>query len=319
MLPQHDGDDSAQADLPTCASSHNPVVPEGHAWNVPMERNLAALGFFSSSSKRVRTVDRKRVPSRLQDRTAPVAGVLTEILPSLEYGLPCTADLDKFLALQEIIERRRAREGQIRNPVTFTSAEILRILGKRVSAGKNYDDVGDWLQRMAHTAIQAENSVYLASSGDWTTGTLHVFAQVVPFGSALEDGTIAGKNHVWLADWLLTNINRNYQVPVDLDRYRRLENHIAKALVPLLELWLSAELQCERFECRYEDLCQILGVRRYHHLSKIREKLSKSLNELQTHGYLNGWEIARDPESSDYLIVFRREHPAAAAQAAGAG
>ena len=53
-------------------------------------------------------------------------------------------------------------------------------------------------------------------------------------GSELPDGRSADRNYVWLSDWQLENINNNYLLPIDFDTYRRLKNHIAKALVPLL-------------------------------------------------------------------------------------
>jgi hypothetical protein len=42
--------------------------------------------------------------------------------PSAEYGIPITADQDKYLALQKIINDIRKRNGEVQNPVGFTSA-----------------------------------------------------------------------------------------------------------------------------------------------------------------------------------------------------
>ena len=69
---------------------------------------------------------------------------------------------------------------------------------------------------------------------------IHVFSRAVSVGRELPDGTIADANYVWLSDWQLENINQKFLLPIDLLTYRKLKYHIAKALVPLLQVWLFA-------------------------------------------------------------------------------
>jgi hypothetical protein len=45
------------------------------------------------------------------------------------YGLPTTADLDKYLAFHKLLEQIRNRVGEISNPVGFTSTQLLTVLG----------------------------------------------------------------------------------------------------------------------------------------------------------------------------------------------
>jgi hypothetical protein len=121
-------------------------------------------------------------------------------------------------------------------------------------------------------------------------------------GAEMPDGSIAERNYIWLSQWQLENINNNHLLPIDLDTYRQLKNHIAKTIVPLLQIWLivtSEEGQCEK---SYDDLCQILNISRYRHLSKIHEKLAPSLNELQNCGYLASWRIEKDGDA--YKVIF---------------
>ena len=114
------------------------VFPSNHFINV--EKNLASLGFFTPSHKKIRGVQRKTVPfSRQVDGKRVEVRAL--ILPSAAYGLPITADQDKYFALQKIIADLRRQNGEIKNPVGFTSAELLRVLGLRLVAGKDYGDV----------------------------------------------------------------------------------------------------------------------------------------------------------------------------------
>ena len=72
------------------------------------------------------------------------------------------------------------------------------------------------------------------------------------------------------------------------------KNHIAKALVPLLQIWLYATRDEGVFEKRYDELCQILNIRQWTYPSKIKEKLGPSLDELKQFGYLSRLENRKD-------------------------
>lgn len=298
------GAEEAPEFVPAAATSQAPATP----FFLKIEKNVASLGFFTPSSKRIKgtrkktiTFDRVIEGQRIKARAT--------ILPSAEYGLPITADQDKFFALQKIITELRSRLGEVKNPIGFSSAELLRILGKRVTAGKNYDDIIEWLKRMTLTGIFSEGTVYFAGKKVWATDTFHVFERAISFGSEMPDGHCAEKNYVWLSEWQLENINNDHLVPVDLETYRRLRNHIAKTLVPLLRIWLEGSRGAGVLEKSYAELCEILNITRYRYLSKIHEKLAPSLNELTSAGYLSGWKIeqveAPGNKSASYKVVFQ--------------
>jgi hypothetical protein len=270
---------------------------------IKVEKNLASLGFFTPSSRKIRGSKQKKVSITRQadGRRVEVRAV---ILPSAAYGLPITGDQDKYFALQKIICDIRRQKGEVKNPIGFTSAEVLRILGLRVAAGKNYEDIVEWGKRMTLTGVCSEGIVYLAGRKSWASETFHVFERFISVGNEMPDGTVAAKNYVWLSDWQLENINNNHLLPVDLETYRTLKNHIAKALVPLLQTWLYATREGGSFEKRYRDLCQILNIYQYRHLSKIKEKLGPSLEELQKHRYLAGWQIRETSDGTDFKIIF---------------
>jgi Replication initiator protein A len=270
--------------------------------SISIEKNLASLGFFTPSTKRIKGAKKKTILFTRENDGRKVQ-LQAIILPSAEYGLPITADQDKYLALQKIITDVHHREGTISNPIGFSSAELLRILGLRVRTGKNYDDIVDWGKRMTLTGICSEGVVYFAGKKGWATDTFHVFERFVSHGNEMPDGRCADRNYVWLSDWQLENINNNYLLPIDFDAYRRLKNHIAKALVPLLQIWLYASREGGCFEKRYDDLCQILNICRYTQPSKIKEKLEPSLSELTLHGYLSNWEIRETGDKLGYKIT----------------
>lgn len=268
------------------------IPPRRHAEVVRIDRNLASLGVFTPSSKRVReqaskTTQFTRFVESQQLHTR------AEILASPEYGLPSTGDQDKFIAFSKIVGDERRRLGVLRNPVSFSSAELLRILECRVTAGKNYEDIATWLRRMAATRIRSEGSIYLARRKVWVHETFRIFDLVVPFGAPMPDVGFASRNYVWLSEWQLENINHNYLIPVDFDAYRRLRNHIAKVTAPLLQVWLSQTREIGKLEKSYDEFCHILNIPCYPHRSKALEKLAPSLDELKEAGYLSDWVFER--------------------------
>lgn len=270
---------------------------------VKVEKNLASLGFFTPSSKRTRDEKSKTVSVTIVLDGKRIEAKAT-IAPTALFGLPITADQDKWLALHKILTDLQTRDGQVTNPVSFTSAELLALLKIYKNSGKNYKDVSDWLDVMVGTTIISEGAVYAGGKRAFGKDTFHVFDRAVSFGKELPDGSIADKNYVWLSQWQLQNINDHHQLPIDLDSYRQLKNHVSKALVPLLQIWLYATRDDGVFEKSYDELCQILNVRRWGYLSKIKEKLGPSLDELKQFGYLADWQIQKMSDNQSYKIVF---------------
>jgi hypothetical protein len=268
---------------------------------VKIEKNLNTLGFFTPAKHRGAKASEKIVYFRRELNGKSIEAQAT-ILPSAKYGLPTTADLDKYLAFHKLLEQRRNQVGEISNPVDFTSTQLLTVLGIK-DAGNNYQDIHEWLQRMTLTGINSKGIVYMARRKAWVSDTFHVFDRVVTMGSTLPDGTVADKNYVWLSTWQLENINSNYLLPIDLDTYRKLRNQIAKILVPLLQVWLYASRAEGRFEKRYPELCEILDIVCHKHLSLIRRQLEPSLTELTQHGYLAAWAIQPTVDGREFKLV----------------
>ena len=307
--------------LPAVAQSKEPVAAEQRDF-VKVEKNLGSLGFFTPSKSRGKVEVREKTIRFRREIEGKSFEAEATILPSAKYGLPTTADLDKYLAFQKLINDIRLRTGYISNPVGFTSTQILNILGVK-NAGNNYQEVYEWLQRMTLTGISSKGVVYLAGRKAWATDTFHVFDRVVALGMQMPDGAVADRNYVWLSEWQIENINNNYLMPVDFETYRKLRNHIAKALVPLLQVWLYASRNEGHFEKRYVHLCSILDIRHQKHLSLIKKQLEPSLKELQFYGYLAGYRIELTSDGLDYKIVadhgdkFFRDQKARAALTSG--
>src|SRR3984885_3625781 len=110
---------------------------------VKVEKNLASLGFFTPSSKRTRNEKSKTVAVTIVIDGKRIEAKAT-IAPTALFGLPITADQDKWLALHKILSDIQTRDGQVTNPISFSSAELLALLKIYKDSGKNYRDVSDW-------------------------------------------------------------------------------------------------------------------------------------------------------------------------------
>jgi Replication initiator protein A len=294
----------AQSLLPATTTGNAALAPQSNF--VKIEKNLNSLGFFTPARHNGKEPREKIVTVR-REMNGRIIEAQATILPSAKYGLPTTADLDKYLAFQKLVEQIRNRTGQITNPFGFTTAQLVNVLGINTT-GKNYQDVHDWLQRMTLTGINSKDVVYMAKRRAWMSDTFHVFERVVTVGSVMPDGSVADRNYVWLSEWQLENINGNYLLPIDFETYRLLRNQIAKILVPLLQVWLYASRAEGRFEKRYSELCQILDITRHKHLSLIKRQLEPSLSELQHHGYLSSYSIEPTADGREYKVVAAHGH-----------
>jgi hypothetical protein len=259
---------------------------------VRVEKNLNTIGFFTPSSKKLVGLSVKTIKIKIRSSTGQRVDARATIFPVAEFGLPTTADQDKYFAFQKLVERMRGQDGKIRNPVQFSSGEMLSILGM-TQGGKNYQEISVWLRRMTFTGIESEGVVFLAGKKKYARDMFHVFHRAVAMGEVLEDGTLAQENYVWLSDWQLDNLNNRHTLPVNYDVYRKLQLHIGKALLPLLQMWFyaSREQYCEK---RYTQLCSLLGIQQYQAVSRIRQQLAPSLNELRQQEFLSNWEMRRN-------------------------
>jgi hypothetical protein len=120
---------------------------------VKAEKNLETLGFFTPSSNWTRDA-KKKVMSFTKKRGDKKVQTSAIILPSAEYGLPNTADLDKYRAFQKILSDECIRSGKVSKHITFTSADLIEAMGKKqVKGGKLYSEIKDWLMRMILTGM----------------------------------------------------------------------------------------------------------------------------------------------------------------------
>lgn len=270
---------------------------------IRFEKNLLQIGFFGAHDTRHRTDSSRRIESWV-NRDGQKIKVAAEFRASQALGLPSTSDRDKYLAFMKIAMEQKSKNGQLENPIRFTGYQMLKDLGLTFS-GENYDDINRWGQRLADTTITSEQVIYLAVRKKYVNKTVHVFRSFSRAGESNANGTTRTESfEVVLEDWLLDNLNQSYVVPEDFTAYRKLRRATAKGIFGYLHLWFHAS-QGRPIEKDYAELCLLLNVPVYRHLSKIKETMGRSLDELLTVGYLAGWDIKPMITKDGYKLVLQ--------------
>jgi Replication initiator protein A len=290
--PQHSKDQQATTALITL-----PVAADF----IRFEKNLLQMGFFGAHDTRYHNQATRRI-EQLVSRDGQKIKVSAEFRGSQELGLPSTADRDKYIAFMRIAMEEKNRHGQLTNPIRFSGYRLLKQLGLCYS-GENYEDINHWGQRMADTTITSAQVIYLAATKRYANKTVHVFRSFTRSGHSNLDNTSKTESYeVVLEDWLLENLNQSYVVPEDFNAYQKLKRPTAKGIFGYLHLWFHAS-HGRQVEKDYAELCILLNIPAYRHVSKIRETMGKSLNELADVGYLSKWDIRPMSTKEGYKLV----------------
>ena len=258
------------------------------------EKNL--LHFFSATNEFQQT---RRIKKDVM-RDGHVVTVVAEFRGS-EYGLPTTADRDKFMAFLKIINEDRTLGGTISNPVHFSGYRMIQELGV-ARTGDIYAEIFRWGQRMVDTSIMSTQIIYLASKKKYSDDTFHVFNNFRRSGlSDMKDENREEGYEVELAPWFIDNLNQRFVMAEDFNAYKLLKRPISKGVFGFLHVVFQAS-GGKPIEKDYEDLCCELGVNAYLHVSKIKQTLGLALDELVSIKYLSKWDIHSRVMKKGYKI-----------------
>ena len=268
---------------------------------IRFEKNLLQIGFFGANDAR----DKNRTTRRVEQvvvRNGSKVKVAAEFRGSEALGLPSTTDRDKFIALLKIMSEERLKTGSIVNPVRFSGYRLIQELGLSRN-GEIYEEILRWGKRMTDTTITSEQVVYRAAKKLYSDETLHVFRAFRRTGSSNLNGTERQENYeVVLEDWLLENLNQRYVIPEDFNAYKQLTRPTAKGIFGNLHLWFHAS--CGKpVEKDYADLCNLLNVQAYPHLSKIKSTMGLALNELMAIKYISKWDVQKMSSKLGYKVM----------------
>jgi len=270
---------------------------------VRFEKNLLQIGFFGANDAR----DKNRTSRRIEQavyRNGHKITVAAEFRGSEALGLPSTTDRDKFIALLKIISEERLKTGHIENPIRFSGYRLINELGLSRN-GEIYEEILRWGKRMTDTTITSEQVVYQAAKKVYSDEVLHVFRSFRRTGSSNLTGADRQEHYeVVLEDWLLENLNQRYVVPEDFNAYKQLARPTAKGIFGNLHLWFHAS-QGRQVEKDYTELCTLLNIQAYPHLSKIKSTMGLALNELVEIQYISQWDVQPMSSKKGYKIVLQ--------------
>jgi len=273
---------------------------------VRFEKNLLQIGFFGANDAR----DKNRTTRRVEQvviRNGSKIKVAAEFRGSDALGLPSTTDRDKFIALLKIISEERVKTGSISNPIRFSGYRLIKELGLSRN-GEIYEEILRWGKRMTDTTITSEQVVYRAAKKVYSDETLHIFRAFRRTGNSNLNGTERQENYeVVLEDWLLENLNQRYVIPEDFNAYKHLTRPTAKGIFGNLHLWFHASAG-KPIQKDYADLCNLLNVQAYPHLSKIKSTMGLALNELVAIRYISKWDVQKMSSKQGYKVVLAPGH-----------
>ena len=269
---------------------------------IRFEKNLLQIGFFGAHERRGKALSSRRRIEQWVNRDGKKIKVSAEFRSSEALGLPSTSDRDKYMAFMKLAMEQKLRSGVITNPIRFSGYSLLNILGQ-CDSGENYEALNSWGMRMADTTITSEQVIYSSVRKRYMNKTVHVFRSFTRLGSSdLDNTNKIDMFEVELEDWLLENLNESFVVPEDFNMYRKLVRPTAKGIFVYLYLWFYAS-QGKEVEKDYAELCALLNVRTYEHVSKIRETMGLSLTDLVNIGYLKSWDIKPMSSKAGYKLV----------------
>ena len=268
---------------------------------IRFEKNLLQIGFFGANDAR----DKNRTSRRIEQivvRDGNKIRVAAEFRGSEALGLPSTTDRDKFIALLKIVSEERLKTGFISNPIRFSGYRLIQELGLSRN-GEIYEEILLWGKRMSDTTITSEHVIYRADKKVYSDEVLHVFRSFRRTGSSNLNGSERQEQYeVVLEDWLLENLNQRYVIPEDFNAYKQLTRPTVKGIFGNLHLWFQAS-QDRAVEKDYSDLCNLLNIQAYPHLSEIKSTMGLALNELVSIKYLSKWDVQKMSSKIGYKIV----------------
>lgn len=266
---------------------------------VRVEKNLFYIGFFGATSYTKKAEARRQV-KLVVSRDGKAVELTAEFVTPDIYGLPTTADQDKFIAFSKIASEQRNSFGRIENPIVFPGARMLRELGMSDS-GENYDSINIWAKRLQATQINGDFLIYWAASKKYANSSMGVFRSFKRTGET--NGNIRSENYeIVVEDWVLENLNSNYVLLEDFLTYKRLNRPTGKALFHHLLSWFRSN-NGHPIVKDYSRLCSLLDLKMKSTPSQIRQALTPAMRELMAVGYLSRWDVQERASGVGYNIL----------------
>ncbi len=266
------------------------------------EVNLLIFPFFvlERKSKKLET-EYKDIVKRGNEKIE----IIWNVSANTKYGYPGLFDREVHKVIEQIISEILKKEGEIKNPISFSIYDLCNRMGITTSGGKNYRKVKEALERIRMTGIKSEGAFYHKGKKEWISKVFGLYDSIIFRGEKLEDGSIAEKNLLYLGNIYLQSLNSFNIKPIDYTYWRSLESKIASRLYEILGIkFYGIRNKKEGFiRYKYSTLCQLLPVTPHEYISSAKRQLNPGNNELRDTGFISKYEWCENG-NNDWLIYY---------------
>jgi len=266
------------------------------------EVNLLIYPFFilERKSKKLET-EYKDIVKRGNEKIE----IIWNVSANTKYGYPGLFDREVHKVIEQIISKILKKDGEIKNPISFSIYDLCNRMGITTSGGKNYRKVKEALERIRMTGIKSEGAFYHKGKKEWISKVFGLYDSIIFRGEKLEDGSIAEKNLLYLGNIYLQSLNSFNIKPIDYTYWRSLESKIASRLYEILGIkFYGVRNKKEGFiRYKYSTLCQLLPVTPHEYISSAKRQLNPGNNELRDTGFISKYEWSENG-NNDWLIYY---------------
>ncbi len=110
---------------------------------------------------------------------------------------------------------------------------------------------------------------------------------------------------IWLSEWQRVNLDAEHARLLDLGRYRHCGCRSRGRSCPSCPSGCAWPANAASSSSDTATSADVLGLRRYAHPSKIREKFGPALEELRAAGYIGAWSLDVHADGDDFNITLR--------------
>jgi len=231
--------------------------------------------------------------------------IIWNVSANTKYGYPGLFDREVHKVIEQIISEILKKDGEIKNPISFSIYDLCNRMGITTSGGKNYRKVKEALERIRMTGIKSEGAFYHKGKKEWISKVFGLYDSIIFRGGQLEDGSITEKNLLYLGNIYLQSLNSFNIKPIDYTYWRILESKIASRLYEILGIkFYGVRNKKEGFiRYKYSTLCQLLPVTPHSYISSAKRQLNPGNNELRDTGFVSKYEWSENG-NDDWLIYY---------------
>lgn len=231
--------------------------------------------------------------------------IIWNVSANTKYGYPGLFDREVHKVMEQIISEILKKDGEIKNPISFSIYNLCNRMEITTSGGKNYRKVKEALERIRMTGIKSEGAFYHKGKKEWISKVFGLYDSIIFRGAELEDGSIAEKNLLYLGNIYLQSLNSFNIKPIDYTYWRSLESKIASRLYEILGIkFYGVRNKKEGFiRYKYSTLCQLLPVTPHEYISSAKRQLNSGNNELRDTGFISKFDWSKNG-NGDWLIYY---------------